>query len=46
MGIIHALNYVGQMNPGIGTGWHPGLWSPATGLYLEPVTGTGYLDPR
>jgi hypothetical protein len=42
-GYILALNYVGCFLPVVGTGWHPGAWSPPSGFYLVPVTNTQYI---
>ncbi|HVG10277.1 MAG TPA: RHS repeat-associated core domain-containing protein [Thermoanaerobaculia bacterium] len=42
-GYILALNWVGQSSAFIGTGWHPGIWSPGPGPYVEPRTGTPYV---
>ena len=40
---INVLNSIGTEIPFIGTGWHPGLWSPLPGAYVEPRTATHYV---
>lgn len=42
-GYIHALNWVGQFNSYVGTGWHPGAWWPGPGPFVEPITGRTYV---
>jgi RHS repeat-associated protein len=42
-GYINALNTVGKTLPWIGVGWHPGLWTPGPGPYVEPILKASYI---